>query len=250
MLFSNALYPIITKPTRITSHSATLIDHIYTNSSNLDLTAGILTLDITDHLPIFCLLSDNKFRSEKPVIYYRDCRKFNKDTYLCDLKNTNWDILYDNDINISTKNILNTIQNIINKHAPMKLASRSKLKQINKPWLTRGIIRSAKHKQKMYHAIMKNPHDTEKLSKYKKYSNVLNNIIQNRKTIFLAKQFESNKLNLRKTWTIIGHLVKRKSKAHTFLTKLTINDNDYTDKKDIANQFNKLFTNIGPELAS
>ena len=68
MLFSNAFYPIITKPTRITSHSATLIDHIYTNSSNPDLTAGILTLDITDHLPVFCLLSDNNIRSKKP--YY------------------------------------------------------------------------------------------------------------------------------------------------------------------------------------
>lgn len=32
MLFNNTFYPIITKPTRITCHSATLIDHIYTNS--------------------------------------------------------------------------------------------------------------------------------------------------------------------------------------------------------------------------
>ena len=30
-LFSNGFIPEITKPTRITSHSATLIDHIYTN---------------------------------------------------------------------------------------------------------------------------------------------------------------------------------------------------------------------------
>ena len=54
MLFANSILPIITKPTRITDHTATLIDHIYTNSVQ-NLTAGILTIDITDHLPIFRL---------------------------------------------------------------------------------------------------------------------------------------------------------------------------------------------------
>ena len=33
MLYSNIILPIITKPTRLTSHTATLIDHIYTNTS-------------------------------------------------------------------------------------------------------------------------------------------------------------------------------------------------------------------------
>ena len=121
----------------------------------------------------------------------------------------------------------------------MKLASRSKLKQITKPWLTRGIIRSSKQKQKMYHAVMNNPHDTERLLKYKKYSNLLNNIIKNRKKCFLAKQFEHNKSNLKKTWKIIGHLINRKSRSQTLPTKLIINDSNYTDEKDIAHQFNK-----------
>ena len=34
MLYSYDLLPVITKPTRITSHTATLIDHIYTNTIN------------------------------------------------------------------------------------------------------------------------------------------------------------------------------------------------------------------------
>lgn len=34
MLYSHDLLPVITKPTRITSHTATLIDHIYTNTLN------------------------------------------------------------------------------------------------------------------------------------------------------------------------------------------------------------------------
>ena len=176
MLFSYSLFPIITKPTRITSHSATLIDHIYTNSAIFDLTAGILTHDITDHLPVFCLLANtsNDF-TDKAVIYYRDFSKFKKENYLNDLRNTDWDALFHKDLNITAKNISDTIQSIINKYAPMKIASRRKVKLIRKPWLTRGILKSIKHKQKLYHTLSKNPQNTEKLSQYKKYCNLLNN---------------------------------------------------------------------------
>lgn len=53
MLYSHNLLPVITKPTRITSHTATLIDDIYTHSVNR-LISGVMPVDISDHLPIFC----------------------------------------------------------------------------------------------------------------------------------------------------------------------------------------------------
>ena len=40
----------ISKPTRITDHSATLIDHVYTNSIENTVSSNVLTLDISDHL--------------------------------------------------------------------------------------------------------------------------------------------------------------------------------------------------------
>ena len=54
MLHSNNISPVITKPTRITNHTATLIDHIYTNNTNQTI-SGIATVDISDHLPTFCI---------------------------------------------------------------------------------------------------------------------------------------------------------------------------------------------------
>ena len=52
MLFTNNLLPIITKPKRLTDHTSTLIDHIYTNSPISQITTGILTVDISDHVPV------------------------------------------------------------------------------------------------------------------------------------------------------------------------------------------------------
>jgi len=45
-LFSQGSLPLITKPTRVTSHSATLIDHIYTNKKNIQAIYDIVTTDI------------------------------------------------------------------------------------------------------------------------------------------------------------------------------------------------------------
>jgi len=47
-----SLYPQITRPSRITSHCATLIDNIFTNSIQK-------INDISDHLPIFTVYDSN-----------------------------------------------------------------------------------------------------------------------------------------------------------------------------------------------
>ena len=44
---------LITKATRITNYTSTLIDHIYTNVPEKIIKAGICVADISDHLPIF-----------------------------------------------------------------------------------------------------------------------------------------------------------------------------------------------------
>ena len=58
MILEMGFMPLITKPTRITDHTATLIDHIYTNVPEKVINAGIFTADITDHLPVFCTIAN------------------------------------------------------------------------------------------------------------------------------------------------------------------------------------------------
>ena len=53
LMTSNSLYPLISKPTRITSSTATLIDNIFTNNLELKMNSGILYTDWSDHLPVF-----------------------------------------------------------------------------------------------------------------------------------------------------------------------------------------------------
>ena len=54
---SSGFIPTITKPTRITHTTSTLIDNIYIKTKQPDqLTSGILNIDLSDHLPIFTFI--------------------------------------------------------------------------------------------------------------------------------------------------------------------------------------------------
>ena len=69
-LLNKELFPTITRPTRITQHSATLIDNIFV-SMNLHkkYESAILIDDMSDHLPILTLLRQTKLKNNIPLIF-------------------------------------------------------------------------------------------------------------------------------------------------------------------------------------
>ena len=86
-LYSLAIYSFILstlQPTRITSHSNTLIDNIFSNVIDPDIISDKLTATIFDHLPQFAIvpnvlanISDNKSN-----IYERDWPKFDRENFI------------------------------------------------------------------------------------------------------------------------------------------------------------------------
>ena len=63
-MYSLSLYPKITRPSRITSHCATLIDNIFMNNTENNTISGLLINDIRNHLPVFTVF-DNDYKKEK-----------------------------------------------------------------------------------------------------------------------------------------------------------------------------------------
>ena len=249
MLYSNNFLPLITKPTRVTSHTATLIDHIYTNTSFQQTSAGIANVDISDHLPTFCI-ADIPVNQQKNKLYFRDFSHFDKELYLRDIQDHDWNAVFEESSNLNeiTLNTIQAINTIVDKHVPKKQVSANKRKQLNKPWITGGILKSIKIKQKMYksHFLSNN---ANKIEQYKTYSNKLNRIKNHSKKSYYCKHFEKCKSNLKATWKLIGTLIKRKTKGQTCPSRIVRNNKTYTSKSDIAEQFNQHFINVGPSLA-
>ena len=68
------LLPTITRPTRITNHSATLIDNIYvSNQLHRDFESTIIIHDLSDHLPVLTMLKQTKLLSKEPLTFTSRC---------------------------------------------------------------------------------------------------------------------------------------------------------------------------------
>ena len=56
IITNNNFMPLITRPTRITNSSKTLIDNILYNQFSNDIVSGNITVGISDHIPQFSII--------------------------------------------------------------------------------------------------------------------------------------------------------------------------------------------------
>ena len=94
--FSSSGYtPLISKPTRITKSTATLIDNIFTNNlSKTEHLNGILLNDISDHFPIFTITEHELQKCPKTSMAEdytaRIITKKSLEAFCCKIKNCDW----------------------------------------------------------------------------------------------------------------------------------------------------------------
>ena len=77
-LTSNLFIPLTLQPTRVTSHSNTLIDHIFSNIIDPDIILLKFDCPISDHLPQFAIIPNmfGNISGNKSIIYESDWSKF------------------------------------------------------------------------------------------------------------------------------------------------------------------------------
>ena len=64
-MYTNFYLPSITTPTRVTTHSKTLIDNVFLNNTEDGLISGNIILTFSDHFPQFLLQKDIKIVKTK-----------------------------------------------------------------------------------------------------------------------------------------------------------------------------------------
>ena len=91
-LASNSFIPYILHPTRITSHSKTLIDNIFSNYISHEIISGNITVTISDHLPQFSFVPNilSNPSTQKSNFYERDWSKFKQENFILDYFDKDW----------------------------------------------------------------------------------------------------------------------------------------------------------------
>ena len=130
----NSFIPCITIPTRITDHSATIIEHILLkttkNHTQTKVSAGNLITDISDHLPNFIIIDlvIQKYQ-DRPLIRLFTPNKIAK--YRSEVLNEDPLVTRGNNINLDDNNLQNTYKEfdknlhyLYNKYFPLIKQSR------------------------------------------------------------------------------------------------------------------------------
>ena len=114
-------------PTRVTSTSSTLIDHLYSNDTRNDIKCKILIHDISDHFSFIFSANTAPTSTTAKILKKRDMKFFDYENFFLDLSSAFDKSLLNKenfDVHIAFKHFIDTFQITLNKHAPLRNLTR------------------------------------------------------------------------------------------------------------------------------
>jgi hypothetical protein len=255
---SNLFIPHIIHPTRITSTTKTLIDNIFSNSTNhKDGISGNLTVSLSDHLAQFLIIPDECHHdAKKQNQFTHDIKSLDSENFILDLLAIECHRilnLHKNDPNVSFEGFHVTIDNLVNKYLPKRKMTKKEVKQSQKPWITNEILKLIQQRDKLHKHYIKAKDEIVKDLFHNKYKTLRNQIVslcRQSKKEYYQNYFITNSDNLRNTWRGIKSVINLNGKDNSHPTSLLINNDLITDPTKIANEFNNYFSKIAGKLQS
>jgi len=154
-LISQNFTPLINRPTRVTTTTATLIDNIFSNRIR-SLTAGVVVTDVSDHFGTIAFEQiDTEPVNNETRITYREYNEANKENFMEALTASNWDdVRSTHNANVAYQKFLELLMELYETHFPLLSKTINDIEQ-KKPWISNGLRTSIKAKRKLYRKYIK-----------------------------------------------------------------------------------------------
>ena len=226
-----------TEPTRLTSQSATLVDHMLSNCSHRIKSHGVIHSGLSDHSISFLVLKSES-SSFPRTVQFRNCKNFDIDKFISDLRNQPWETVKDFvNIDDAVEKWQNMFTYIIDKHMPIR-TKRSK--QRNTPWMNSNIFKLMKDRDKIKHKAFRTKND-DMMSLYRKLRNKVTFEIRKAKRKYFTDKFSNVNSDPRQTWKILKSVISG--------NKCDSSIGDMNESCKVADEFNSYFASIGTTLA-
>ena len=179
LMLQHQLYPSITRPSRVTQMTATLIDNIFISEKfHQSFDSAVILTDISDHLPLLCLVKQTKLLDKSPLEF--DSRLLN-DNKLCEIKqklyNVDWVRLLNSESCDENFNKCNAkINEVMDQIAPLKTVRISAKGRYKEPWMSKCIEISSRKNSEFYKATLKEGCMNEMHERYINYRNCYNKL--------------------------------------------------------------------------
>ena len=239
------LTQLIHSPTRITEHSSTIIDLIFSNCSHIAM-SGSISCGLSDHNLIYCCKKFQKQRYIPQTISFRNFKNFDKASYISDLQNADWTQFFlAMDVDSATEIFNTNLLAAADKLAPV---IQRRVKGKHSPWITEDLIKAIRERDYLLKraSISKDAIDWDA---FKRKRNSVTRLKNELKGTYYRNALRENKNKPKELWKKVKEFIPDGSTSS--ITDLTCEDGTVvSDKKSIANQFNTFFVNIGANLAS
>ena len=116
------------------------------------------------------------------------------------------------------------------------------------PWMTPGLLRSRKHKEKLGAKKIKNPTQNN-ITEYKTFNKLYNKIIRIAKIKYYEKKFKDTARDIKRTWDTVREVIGSKRSKVPIPVSFKDGNRIIKGSGAIANGFNNFFSSIGSELA-
>ena len=249
---SNDLIPCITRPTRITKNSATLIDNIIVSTEYIGkISSKILMEDISDHLPSYVKLNnilENKLEPKR--IESRCMKPKNLIALRKHLTTVKWEHYLNSDIDVMFDTVHSVITESINTYLPKTVKTISPKQQIRKPWITKGILKSITYSKKLYRKILRKDSNTIEYKNYVNYQKSLKRIKRIAKIQYFQSQCNEYRNNTSKLWKIINIIAGKTNDKSSLIEKIKTDNIMNYNPTVIANSLGKYFSEVGANFAN
>ncbi len=236
------LCPLITKPTRITGKSQTVIDNIFTNLKRVN--GNVILTELSDHFTV-ALEFQGKNKHKKTSIEFHETPLHDNRSikYLSEyLRSTNWDHVTRDHTKASFAKFENTIQEAMKICCPLQKRRKNPMRPIE-PWYTKGLLQSKFTKEKLLKQAYKSKLEKDWIT-YRNYRNLYNKCTRKQKQIYYEKKFEESKKDPKETWKLANELTGRKGEQKP----IGLLENTKTNQ-ETATAFNDFFVSVGEEQA-
>ena len=246
-MFANGLFPLIDKPTGI-STTATFLDNIWTNNYKCSCKSAIFTDSISDHFAVYqCTQLPTSTLRISDAENARIFNEVNIYKFQELLNEVSWDEVYEqDDLDLAFTRFLEILQIKYNKAFP--IVTRNKPKSKINSWLDTELCLLQKEKRTAYLQFLCN-NNPESQSAYHKIRNHYETVIKTKKSQqYFQKLLASCQNDLKRTWSVINDILGKKTS--TLPNCLKHNDKLLTDLIEIAELFNDHFSSIASKLKS
>ena len=245
LLASYGLFPYILRPTRVADNSATIVDNIFCNNLDNVKNSGVILTDFSDHYSQFLFIKDSKISYKEVNMFTRDYSNFSSDSFRDDVSIQTFDNT-SNDVNVLFNDFYARLIGCVDRHAPIKKCNPKEIKMSQKPWITIEIKKLITKKNKLFKKKKKHPNNEFVKSAYNEARNEANRKLKKAKKEYYANYFQNNTKNSKKIWEGIKSIINTKNPKPPVVSQIKVDGRIIDSPKEIASNFNKFFTEIGP----